>query len=75
MNALDVPDDFRGPTMPSLASRISLDGYIDAARIGTATTNLIEESNKWLDRGPSQVVRQELRCLWHVLVQFGNHLQ
>jgi len=66
-----VPGDFRGPTMRSLAQRISGGGFVDAHLIGEAAADLENNPSSWADRGPYEVVLQELKCLWHVLVQFG----
>jgi len=70
----EVPDDFRGPTMPSLAERISTGDYVDAFMIGKAAADLKDNPSKWSDRGTYKDVLQELKCLWHVLVQFGEPL-
>jgi hypothetical protein len=68
----EVPDNFRGPTMPSLAARISHDDYIDARIIGEAAASLKKNPQEWADRGSYEFVLQELKCLWHVCVHFGN---
>lgn len=70
----EVPDDFRGPTMPSLAERVSTGVYVDAFMIGQAAADLKDNPSKWADRGSYKVVLQELKYLWHVLVQFGEPL-
>ena len=67
-----VPDDFRGPNMPSLARRVATDDYVDALAIGKAAADLSRNPSRWTDRGASEVVLQELKCLWHVVVQFGE---
>jgi Protein of unknown function (DUF3626) len=72
MSARDVPDDFRGPTMPSLAARVAVDGSIDAAGIGAAARGLKRDPAAWRDRGDYETVLQELKLLWHVLVRFGK---
>lgn len=69
----DVPDDFRGPAMPSLAKRVSSDDYVDARLIGQAAMDLKNNPSNWVDRGSYESVLQELKCLWHVLVQFGKY--
>ena len=66
-----VPDDFRGPKMPALARRISTADYFDAYMIGQAAVDLKAHPQNWSDRGSYDTVLQELKCLWHVLVQFG----
>ncbi|MCA1057488.1 DUF3626 domain-containing protein [Rossellomorea aquimaris] len=68
----DVPSDFRGPTMPSLAKRISLENKIDAYTIGLAVQDLKQNPNAWIDRGTFEEVLQELKLLWHVLVKYGR---
>jgi len=70
--AAGVPADFRGPAMPSLAERIAMDGYVDAAAIGRAALELRRDPSAWADRGSSTAVLQELKLMWHVLVRFGG---
>jgi len=72
MKPEEVPTDFRGPTMPSLAKRIAKNGYIDASVIGDAVNDLKRDSTKWCDRGNYEEVLQELKYLWHVLVRYGK---
>lgn len=67
-----VPANFRGPTMPSLAKRITRDGYIDAYAIGLAAQDLKLRPENWRDRGSYETVLQELKLLWHVVVEFGD---
>ncbi|MFD0711575.1 DUF3626 domain-containing protein [Paenibacillus sp. GCM10027626] len=66
-----VPADFRGATMPSLAKRIAQEGYIDARLIGEAAQALKQNPAQWSDRGTEAEVLQELKLLWHVLVRYG----
>ncbi|MEM7374843.1 MAG: DUF3626 domain-containing protein [Bacteroidota bacterium] len=66
-----VPDNFRGPTMPSLARRIASDGVLNVRHIGTAAQELAQNPQKWADRGTYKEVLQELKLLWHVLVKCG----
>ena len=68
----DVPRDFRGPTMPSLAQRVARSGIVDASAIGAAVRELQKEPGAWSDRGTFDEVLQELKLLWHVLVRFGT---
>lgn len=68
----DVPRDFRGPTMPSLAKRVARSGIVDAAAIGAAVTDLRVNPGAWGDRGRPGDVLQELKLLWHVLVKYGT---
>ena len=68
----DVPQDFRGPGMPSLAQRVSKDNSISAFLIGEAAADLNKNPAAWSDRGSFEEGLQELKCLWHVLVQFAS---
>ncbi|MGM7722290.1 DUF3626 domain-containing protein [Metabacillus sp. Hm71] len=70
----EVPLDFRGPSMPSLARRITSNNFIDASKIGAAVIDLARNPKKWRDRGSYKVVIQELKLLWHVLVKYGKPL-
>jgi hypothetical protein len=72
LSVTDVPIDFRGPKMPSLAERISLKGQVDALAIGKAAMDLKRNPTSWHDRGSQLEVLQELRYLWHVLVRHGK---
>ena len=66
-----VPEDFRGPTMPSLARLVARNGQIDASCIGDAARSLKSKPENFHDRGTFAEVLQELKLLWHVLVKFG----
>ncbi len=68
----EVPSDFRGPSMPSLAKRIARDGLIDASTLGAAAMDLKRDPGSWSDRGTYEEVLQELKLLWHVLVRCGK---
>jgi hypothetical protein len=68
----NVPFDFRGPSMPSLARRIAQNNSINAQTIGTAVLDLKSNPTSWRDRGPNEEILQELKLLWHVLVKFGK---
>ncbi|GGA80387.1 DUF3626 domain-containing protein [Ornithinibacillus halotolerans] len=68
----EVPTDFRGPTMPSLAKRIANNNDINAQLIGSAVLDLYQNPKNWEDRGTHQEVLQELKLLWHVLVRYGK---
>jgi hypothetical protein len=73
MLADKVPDDFKGPTMPSLAKRLAgPDGRIDASRIGLGALSLKSNPESWHDRGDVKEVLQEFKLLWHVLVKYGE---
>ncbi|MED4214148.1 DUF3626 domain-containing protein, partial [Priestia megaterium] len=68
----EVPMDFRGSKMPSLARRIARNHCIDANIIGSAVADLKRNPLSWSDRGTYEEVLQELKLLWHVLVRFGK---
>lgn len=68
----EVPVDFRGPTMPSLAKRVAPDGILNVMKIGEAAASLKRDPSAWKDRGPEKDVLQELKLLWHVLLKFGQ---
>jgi len=68
----EVPVDFRGASMPSLAARIASDGLVEANRIGDAAGDLKRDPASWSNRGTYGEVLQELKYLWHVLVRFGK---
>lgn len=68
----DVPSNFRGPTMPTLAQRISTNGFFTAAHIGAAAASVKRNPSAWVDRGPAADVLKELKLLWHVLLKFGK---
>jgi hypothetical protein len=70
--ASEVPRDFRGPTMPSLAARIARNGVVDAHAIGAAAAALHADPAAWADRGSAADVVQELKLLWHVIVKYGR---
>lgn len=72
MKPQDVPSDFRGPTMPSLARRLARQGLVDASAIGAAAMDLKRDEDAWSDRGTYKEVLQELKLLWHVLVRYGE---
>lgn len=71
----EVPMDFRGPSMSSLAKRIARDDFIDVGMIGAAATDLKRNPDSWNDRGTYKEVLQELKLLWHVLVRYGKPLR
>ena len=68
----DIPSNFRGPSMPSLARRISQKNKIDAHTIGLAALDVKQNPHSWSDRGTYEDVLQELKLLWHVLVKYGR---
>ncbi|MBA9085558.1 hypothetical protein FHR92_002025 [Fontibacillus solani] len=72
LSVKDVPSDFRGPSMPSLARRIAPGDIINASIIGQAAKDLSIDPISWSDRGTYKEVVQELKLLWHVLVKYGK---
>ncbi len=68
----EVPTDFRGPSMPSLAARIAKDGLVEATMIGAAAMELRRNPVLWSDRGSYGEVLQELKYMWHILVRYGK---
>ncbi|EGM70935.1 DUF3626 domain-containing protein [Shewanella sp. HN-41] len=71
LHTAQIPSDFRGPTMPSLASRIAIDEQVNAYQLGVATRDLYHFPQHWRDRGNRAQVAHELKLLWHVLVKYG----
>ncbi|MBY0119955.1 DUF3626 domain-containing protein [Paenibacillus sp. FSL L8-0435] len=71
----EVPMDFRGPSMPSLAKRIAKSDLIDANTIGSAAMDLKRNPSHWSDRETYKEVLQELKLLWHVLVRYGKPME
>ncbi|KPL57961.1 DUF3626 domain-containing protein [Rossellomorea vietnamensis] len=72
LHVKDIPSDFRGSSMPSLAKRIAYKDRIDAHTIGSAVMSLKRNPDSWSDRGTYEDVLQELKLLWHVLVKYGR---
>lgn len=72
MPVSQVPSNFRGATMPSLAKRIAPKQIINAYVIGEAARDLKLNPQQWADRGTYEQCLQELKLLWHVLIKFGN---
>jgi hypothetical protein len=69
----EVPGDFRGPDMPSLAARLAgEDGTLDAAVIGLAEASLYRRPEEWRDWGNQADTLEHLKQLWHVLVHYGQ---
>jgi hypothetical protein len=74
IKAVEVPLNFRGPTMRTLAERVARDGFVDAEAIGSGVRELTSDKKAWRDRGTYEEVLQELKLLWHVLVRFGDEI-
>lgn len=71
----EVPIDFRGPSVPSLARRIAQNDVVDTSMIGVAAMDLRRDPRAWSGRGTYQDVLQGLKLLWHVLVRYGKPLR
>ncbi|WP_430791468.1 DUF3626 domain-containing protein [Virgibacillus flavescens] len=71
----EVPVDFRGPSMPSLAKRIAQKDLLTTKMIGSAAMDLKRNPDSWSDRGTYKEVLQELKLLWHVLVKYGKPMR
>jgi hypothetical protein len=68
----EVPSNFRGPSMPSLAKLIAQNNRINANVIGSAVLDLYRNPQNWVNQGTPKEVLQELKLLWHVLVRYGK---
>jgi hypothetical protein len=68
----DVPDDFRGPTMPGLARQVARrGGVVNARAIGVRAAKLrFAEPTKVGDSHESEL--QRLKYLWHTLLACGH---
>jgi Protein of unknown function (DUF3626) len=68
----DVPDDFRGPTMPPLARRVARhDGVVDACSIGIAARQIgVDRPSPGGDPPDSEL--QQLKYLWHTVLAYGH---
>jgi ribosomal protein S18 acetylase RimI-like enzyme len=68
----DVPDDFRGPTMPTIAQRVARpDGVLDARSIGVCAAQAsFSEPSAMGDPPDSQL--QQLKYLWHTVLAHGH---
>ena len=67
----EVPRDFRGPGMPTLAARVAQHGRVDAAAIGVAANALERDPASWPELAGIAPL-QQLKLLWHVLVRYGR---
>jgi len=74
MDIEDVPCNFRGNTMPSLAKAIAENGIVTARTIGKGVMDVCQNPEKWRSRGSSSSTIQEFKLLWHVLVKYGKHV-
>jgi hypothetical protein len=74
--ATDVPAEFRGPAIPRLAERVAAEfgdgsGRLNAEIIGRAAQSVVTEPNRWVAWGDAAEALQQIKRLWHVLVNFG----
>lgn len=68
----DVPDNFRGPLMPTIAKQVAPQGTLDARQIGEAVKQVNVNFHLWQAYGTRAEVIQQLKLLWHVLVRYGH---
>lgn len=68
----DVPDHFRGPSMPALARRVAGSrGVVHASAIGIAASEHPYEDPTPLG-DPPESPSQQLKYLWHTLLAYGH---
>jgi hypothetical protein len=68
----EVPDDFRGPTMPALARRVArADGFVDACAIGRAASAVVL-GEPTANGDPPESDLQQVKYLWHTLLAHGQ---
>lgn len=72
ITASEIPIDFRGASMPSLANKIAVKNKANAYVLGLAAKDLKLHPEKWTEIGTYEHCLQELKLLWHVLVKYGN---
>lgn len=72
LNIGDVPDDFRGKSMPELARQVAPDGVLDVRLIGEAARAVAAGEGRWSTAGSKTELIQQLKLLWHVLLRFGR---
>jgi len=75
LHADNVPEDFRGPTMPALARRVARsDGVVDAHAIGMRAAKAgFAEPTSTGDAHDAEL--QQLKYLWHTLLAHGHDAQ
>lgn len=70
---VDVPDDFRGPTMPALADEVARPGRVLHARaIGIAAARHAYDEPTPAGDAPESPT-QQLKYLWHTLLACGRN--
>lgn len=65
----DVPGNFRGPEMPTIAEEIAVNNKINAYVLGLAEKRYKDEMG---DERIRQMKNQQLKYLWHILVKYGQ---
>lgn len=69
---VEVPDDFRGPTMPTVARRVAGPGeLVDARAIGALAAQAGFDEPTAMGDGPDSLL-QQLKYLWHTLLAHGH---
>ncbi|WP_394130544.1 DUF3626 domain-containing protein [Shewanella maritima] len=71
MLASEVPNNFRGASMPSLAQKLACNGKVTPLQLGQAAQALVSQTSSWSERGAHEKSLQQLKLLWHVLVKYG----
>jgi Protein of unknown function (DUF3626) len=67
-----VPDDFRGPTMPTLGRAVARpDGVVDAHAIGLRAAK-VPYANATPSGDSDDSELQQLKYLWHTLLAHGH---
>lgn len=72
LDVANVPRDFRGVRMPDLAKRVCNGSRFTVVDIGRADNQLLSKSSSWADWGTEEETLQNLKQLWHVLVNYGQ---
>lgn len=65
----DIPNNFRGPQIPSIAKAITSENKINAYTLALAERKYKEEIG---DEKALQDANQQLKYLWHTLVKYGT---
>lgn len=74
-----IPSDFRETTTPLLGARItrefSSDGLLSAAVLGQAARSVVYEPERWADWADPVQTLQDIKYVWHSIVEFGQPFQ
>ena len=65
----DIPENFRGPEMPTIAKEIAVNDKINAYLLGLAEKKYKEKIEEEKVR---QGKNQQLKYLWHTLIKYGK---